>query len=72
MPIYKFQEGDAVCSVVSAADGKYRAQVRVSGLKLQPPQSQEYRYDSEALFDEKVDAMHHAIDHLNENFPSNE
>jgi len=49
--------------------GKYRAEVRVSGFKLQPPSKADYIFQSEELFEDKSAALHCAKDHANENFP---
>ncbi|OCN27986.1 hypothetical protein [Serratia nevei] len=70
MKTYYFRNDEAMCSIISAENGKFRAQVRVAGHKLQPAQFDNYVYESKELFDSKIDAMHHAIEHLEKNFPS--
>ncbi|MDD4929304.1 MAG: hypothetical protein PHP85_08515 [Gallionella sp.] len=65
-----YQIGDIVCTAVPMPDGKWRAEVRVNGLKLQPPSKADYIFQSEALFQDKSAALHCAIDHANEKFPA--
>lgn len=64
----RYQSGDITCSAIEVSGGKYRAQVRVVGSKLKPPQKDDYIYRSAELFEDKSDAMRHAIEHTNRTF----
>lgn len=65
-----YQYGDIICSAVDSEGGKYRARVEVSGLKLSPPQAEPHIYLSEKRFSSVSDALHHAIDYIEERFPA--
>lgn len=65
----RYQFGDIVCSAVLMPGGKYRAEVRVAGLKMQPPLKADYIFQSAELFEDKSAALHCAMSHANEKFP---
>lgn len=66
----RYQAGDIVCSAVPMPGGKYRAEVRVAGLVLQPPSKGDYIFQSQELFEDKTAALHCAMNHANEKFPT--
>jgi hypothetical protein len=65
----RYQIGDIVCSAVPMPGGKYRAEVRIAGFKLQPPRKADYIFQSQELFEDESAALHCAMDHANKNFP---
>lgn len=65
----RYEIGDIECSTVAGQSGKFRAHVRVAGIRLHPAQSDDYIYVSADLFDDATLALQHAKDHANEKFP---
>jgi hypothetical protein len=65
-----YQDGDIVCSAVDADVGRFRARVRVNGLKLSPAQVDPHIYFSPQSFSSATEALHHGIDYINQQFPA--